>query len=152
LLRIYKVKKMSLVLDAGGQPLKIPEIEPREVPEQEASDEEKARVVPDPSGWRILCAVPEIKNTFEGSQILKADSLIRIEEQTTVVLAVIKVGPEAYRDKDKFPSGPWCKPGDFVMVRAYAGTRFRVYGREFRLLNDDQIDAVVQDPRGVHRV
>jgi len=67
------------------------------------------------------------------------------------VLFVLKVGPEAYADKTKFPSGPWCKPGDFVLVRTYSGTRFKIFGKEFRLLNDDQIDAVVQDPRGITR-
>jgi co-chaperonin GroES (HSP10) len=52
---------------------------------------------------------------------------------------------------DKFPNGPWCKEGDFVITRAYAGTRFKIHGREFRLINDDQVEAVVQDPRGITR-
>jgi co-chaperonin GroES (HSP10) len=73
------------------------------------------------------------------------------EEHATTVLFVVAVGPEAYKDTAKFPSGPWCKQGDFVLVRTYSGTRFKIYGKEFRLLNDDQIDAVVDDPRGITR-
>ena len=67
------------------------------------------------------------------------------------VLFVLKVGPDAYKDTNKFPTGAWCEAGDFVIVRAYAGTRFKIYGKEFRLINDDQIEAVVDDPRGITR-
>jgi co-chaperonin GroES (HSP10) len=73
------------------------------------------------------------------------------EEHSTTVLFVVDVGPDAYKDTTKFPSGPWCKKGDFVLVRAYSGTRFKIYNKEFRLLNDDQVDAVVEDPRGITR-
>jgi len=76
---------------------------------------------------------------------------MRQEEQTTTVLFVVKVGPDAYKDTTKFPSGPWCKVGDFVMTRTYTGTRFKMYGKEMRLINDDQIEGVVQDPRGITR-
>lgn len=128
-------------------------LQPQEVPEPEpgAAAEERAKVVPDPVGWKILCMVPPEKDTFDGSTIVKADTFIKQEESATTVLFVLKVGPEAYGDKAKFPSGPWCKVGDFVLVRTYSGTRFKVHGREFRLLNDDQIDAVVADPRGITR-
>jgi co-chaperonin GroES (HSP10) len=74
-----------------------------------------------------------------------------VEEQTTSILFVLDVGPDAYGDKEKFPGGPWCQKGDFVLVRTYSGTRFKVHGKEFRLLNDDQIDGVVDDPRGYTR-
>jgi co-chaperonin GroES (HSP10) len=77
---------------------------------------------------------------------------MRREEQTTSVLFVVKVGPDAYKDSAKFPGGPWCKPGDFVMTRTYTGTRFKMYGKEMRLINDDQIEGVVQDPRGISHV
>lgn len=117
----------------------------------ETEDIRKAKLLPEPTGWRLLCAVPEAEKTFAGSGIIKADEVMRTEEQTTVVLAVLRVGPDAYSDKEKFPTGPWCKQGDFVLVRAYAGTRFKIFGKEFRILNDDQIDAVVEDPRGIAR-
>lgn len=135
-----------------SETLDSPVIDTIQTPDEDASPTEKARMLPDPTGWRILCAIPTVKDTYENSNIIKADSAMRVEEQTTVVLMVLKVGPEAYSDKEKFPSGPWCKEGDFVMVRAYSGTRFKIFGSEFRLLNDDQIDAVVQDPRGIMRV
>ena len=131
--------------------LRAQPIAQRDEPEEGASDEEKAKVVPDPTGWRLLCAVPPAKETFEGTGIVKADALMKTEEHSTTVLLVLKVGPEAYKDFTKFPTGAWCKEGDFVLVRAYSGTRFKIFGREFRLLNDDQIEAVVQDPRGITR-
>ncbi len=120
-------------------------------PTEDIPMEERGRMLPKPTGWKILCGVPEVKDTFENSSIIKADSFMKSEEQTTTVLFVLAVGPDAYKDEKKFPNGPWCKEGDFVLVRTYSGTRFKVYGREFRLLNDDQIDAVVDDPRGITR-
>ena len=128
-----------------------PEIQALAEPETEASDGQKAKLIPDPTGYRLLCVVPKSKDTFDNSSIIKADTVRVAEEQTSNVLLVIKVGPDAYKDTTKFPSGPWCKEGDFIVCRTYAGTRFRIFGQEFRLLNDDQIDAVVEDPRGIHR-
>lgn len=116
----------------------------------DAPDAEKARQLPEPSGYKILCALPEVEDKYE-SGILKADATVKVEEHSTVVLFVIKLGPQAYADMDKFPSGPWCKQGDFIIARAYSGTRFKIHGREFRLINDDQVEAVVQDPRGITR-
>lgn len=149
----YEENPMSSILDATGRPVdpNAPVIQTLEQPSADSTAATKARMLPKPTGWRLLCAVPEIKQTFEGSAILKADAVMRIEEQTTVVLMVLAMGPTAYKDKEKFPDGPWCKDGDFVLVRTYAGTRFKIFGREFRLLNDDQIDAVVEDPRGIAR-
>lgn len=126
-------------------------IQPLEAPPPYATPEEKGKQLPKPTGWKILCAVPEIADTFENSRIIKADAYMKQEEHATTVLFVVAVGPEAYKDTAKFPSGPWCKQGDFVLVRTYSGTRFKIYGKEFRLLNDDQIDAVVDDPRGITR-
>lgn len=116
-----------------------------------AEEELKATQLPDPRGWKILCAVPEVEDRFSGTDLLKPESIARVEEHSTTVLFVLKVGAEAYKDPAKFPSGAWCKAGDFVLVRAYSGTRFKIHGREFRILNDDQIEAVVEDPRGYTR-
>ena len=115
------------------------------------ADVEKARQLPRPVGHKILCAIPPAGDTFDDSFIAKASVSQRIEEQTTTVLFVVALGPDAYKDKDRFPSGPWCKEGDFVLIRAYAGTRFKIHGREFRLINDDTVEAVVDDPRGYSR-
>lgn len=141
---------MSEILLPPG--LALPDtIQPIEKPSEDIPVEERGRMLPKPTGWKILCGVPEVADTFENSKIVKADSFMKTEEQTTTVLFVLDVGPDAYKDEKKFPGGPWCKPGDFVLVRTYSGTRFKIYGREFRLLNDDQIDAVVDDPRGITR-
>lgn len=110
----------------------------------------KATQLPQPKGWKILCAVPEVEDKFENG-LYKPDSTVRIEEHSTVVLFVVKLGDMAYKDMDKFPTGPWCQEGDFVLTRAYAGTRLKIHGREFRLLNDDMVEAVVEDPRGITR-
>jgi co-chaperonin GroES (HSP10) len=131
----------------------LPEaLQPVDEVEEGLSDEQRARRVPKPTGYRLLCVVPDVKDTFEGTSLIKASSIMKGEEHGTTVLFVLDVGPDAYKDEAKFPSGPWCKAGDFVLVRTYTGTRFKIYGKEFRLLNDDQIDAVVDDPRGISRV
>lgn len=114
------------------------------------SDEDKARQLPDPSGYRILCAIPEVEKEYE-SGILKADATVGYEEKLATVLFVVSLGPDCYADKSRFPSGPWCKKGDFVIVRPHAGTRLLIHGREFRLINDDSVESVVQDPRGIKR-
>lgn len=130
----------------------LPEaIQPISAPVEAATDEEKARQLPDPTGWKLLCAVPDVVETFENSSIVKAGQFMKQEEHATTVLFVMKVGPDAYKDTTKFPGGPWCKEGDFVLVRTYSGTRFKIYGKEFRVINDDMIEAVVQDPRGLTR-
>jgi co-chaperonin GroES (HSP10) len=114
------------------------------------SNEEKATQLPKPSGYRILCAIPEQEKEFE-SGILKADETVRVEETLTTVLFVVDLGPDCYLDKSRFPNGPWCKKGDFVLVKPYAGSRLVIHGREFRIINDDTVEAVVDDPRGIKR-
>ena len=112
--------------------------------------DEKARQLPIPSGYRILCAIPEAEEEYE-SGILKSSDTINYEEQLATVLFVVNMGPDCYKDEKRFPTGPWCKQGDFVIVRPNAGTRLLIHGREFRLINDDSVESVVQDPRGIKR-
>lgn len=126
-------------------------IQPQDAPGDGATDEEKASQLPEPTGYKILCIVPNVADTFEGSSIVKADQFMKQEEHATTVLFVLKVGTDAYKDDKKFPGGPWCKAGDFVLVRTYSGTRFKIYGKEFRVINDDMVECVVQDPRGLTR-
>jgi len=114
------------------------------------SQEEKARQLPQPSGYRLLCAIPEQDKEYD-SGLLKADETIRYEEVLTTVLFVVDMGPDCYKDDKRFPTGPWCKKGDFVLVRPNAGTRLVIHGREFRIINDDSVEGVVQDPRGIKR-
>jgi len=112
-------------------------------------EKEKAEVVldsqiPRPVGYRILVALPTIEDTFDGG-IAKAASTIREEYILSMVGAVVDIGDQAYQDKERFPDGPWCKQGDYVMFRANTGTRFKVGKTEYRLMNDDSIEAVVED-------
>ena len=114
------------------------------------SSEEKAKQLPRPQGYRILCAIPEAEKEFD-SGLIKADETMRNDEILTTVLFVVAMGPDCYADKDRFPNGPWCKQGDFVLVRPNAGTRLVIHDREFRIINDDSVEAVVDDPRGIKR-
>lgn len=115
-----------------------------------ATTEEKATQLPKPSGYHILCAIPETDKEYE-SGLVKADETIRIEEVLTTVLFVVDLGPDCYKNKDKFPTGPWCKKGDFVLVRPNSGSRLVIHGREFRMINDDTVEGTVDDPRGIKR-
>jgi co-chaperonin GroES (HSP10) len=106
--------------------------------------------LPKPVGYHLLIALPKVEDTYE-SGIAKSDRTKHEERVLSMMGAVIDMGEQAYADKDRFPNGPWCKVGDFVMFRPNSGTRFKVNGQEYRLLNDDSIEAVVADPRGVTR-
>ena len=112
--------------------------------------EQRGKMLPKPSGYHILCAVPDIEDSFD-SGIAKADVTVQHEEILTTVLFVVEMGPDAYRDEKRFPSGPWCKKGDFILVRPNTGTRLDIHGREFRIINDDSVEGVVDDPRGIRR-
>jgi co-chaperonin GroES (HSP10) len=114
------------------------------------TDDRKAKQLPDPSGYRILCGIPNIEEQYE-SGIIKSDLTLQHEELLTTVLFVVKMGPDCYKDAARFPSGPWCKEGDFILVRPHAGTRLKIHGREFRIINDDSVEGVVEDPRGISR-
>ena len=116
----------------------------------EATNADKAKQLPRPSGYRILCAIPEVEKEYD-SGIVKADTTVHYEELLTTVLFVVDLGPDCYKDPSRFPTGPWCKKGDFVLVRPNAGTRLVIHGREFRLINDDSVEGVVDDPRGIKR-
>lgn len=114
------------------------------------SQEEKASQLPKPSGYRILCAIPDIEDAYE-SGLLKAEATINFEEKLATVLFVVALGPDCYKDPTRFPSGPWCKVGDFIVVRPNSGSRLNIHGKEFRMINDDTVEAVVDDPRGIKR-
>jgi co-chaperonin GroES (HSP10) len=112
--------------------------------------DEKAKQLPTPSGYRILCAIPEQDKEFD-SGIIKADETIMIEETLTTVLFVVAMGPDCYKDPSRFPTGPYCEVGDFVLIRPNAGTRLVIHGKEFRMINDDSVEGTVDDPRGIRR-
>ena len=112
--------------------------------------EEKAKQLPEPSGYRILVAIPEIEEKYD-SGLLKAGQTVHYEEVLSTVFFVVKLGPDCYKDDKRFPNGPWCKEGDFILARPNTGTRLKIHGREFRIINDDSVEAVVEDPRGISR-
>ena len=115
------------------------------------SAEEKAKQIPDPATYHILCVLPEADDRYDNG-LLKSGQTMQFEELLSPVLFVIKIGPDAFKDEKRFPSGPSCKTGDFILVRPNTGTRMKIHGQEFRIINDDSVEAVVQDPRGITRV
>jgi co-chaperonin GroES (HSP10) len=115
--------------------------------------EEKAKQLPDPKTFHVLCVVPEAMEEFAESSvgIIKDSKTMHYEEVLTPVLFVVKLGPDAYKDATRFPNGPSCAEGDFVICRPNSGTRLKIHGREFRIINDDSVEATVEDPRGITR-
>lgn len=120
-------------------------------PAPETPVEERGKQLPTPVGYKMLLILPEQGDKYE-SGIVKADTTRYADEVASVVAFVAKMGPDCYKDQQKFPCGPWCKEGDFVIIRPYGGVRIVVHGKEMRLVNDDSIEAVVGDPRGIKRV
>ena len=114
-------------------------------------ESQKSTQMPEPSGYKILIALPDIDEATEGG-IIKAEETRYIESVATIVGFVLKMGPDCYKYQKRFPSGPWCSEGDFILMRTYTGTRFRVHGKELRLINDDSVEAVIDDPRGYERL
>jgi len=121
--------------------------------DEEASGEDTknfASQLPDPKGYKLLIALPEVEEITEGG-IVKSQQFQEEESIATIVGWVMSMGPDAYVNYARFPSGPYCGVGDWVVFRAFSGTRIKIHGREFRLINDDTVEAVVEDPRGVER-
>jgi|TARA_R110000796_G_scaffold39216_2_gene97943 co-chaperonin GroES (HSP10) len=115
------------------------------------SEEEIEAQLPKPVGYRVLVALPKIADKFEGTNVLKTETAKRHDHIMSIMGLVVDMGDEAYSDADRFPTGPWCKQGDYVMFRANTGTRFTVNGLEYRLMNDDSIEATIADPAGIQR-
>jgi len=114
------------------------------------TDEKVASKLPVPKGYKILIGVPEMSDKTDGGVIMP-DGIRSAEETASIIGFVVQLGSDAYADESKFPNGPYCNEGDFVIFRSYSGTRFKVHGKEFRLINDDTVEAVVDDPRGYTR-
>jgi len=115
------------------------------------SDAELELQLPRPVGYRILVALPQPEETVAGTAILKTETAKTQDHIMSIIGLVVDMGDGAYADKDRFPDGAWCKEGDFVMFRMNSGTRFTIGGVEYRLMNDDSVEAVVTDPSGIQR-
>jgi co-chaperonin GroES (HSP10) len=146
------MNQMSEILLPPGIALP-PAVQQLDKPEPDATEETKATALPVPTGYKILCIVPPVDEKIAGTELdlIRDTATMRQEEHATTVLFVMRLGPDAYKDTTKFPSGAWCKEGDFVLVRTYTGTRMKIFGKEFRVIYDDQVECVVQDPRGITR-
>ena len=114
-------------------------------------DTKTASQLPKPTGYKILIALPDVEEKTEGG-IIKSTQTVQNEEVGSIVGFVLEMGPDAYASEARFPSGPYCKTGDWIVMRSYSGTRFKVHGKEFRLINDDSVEATVEDPRSVVKV
>ena len=123
-----------------------------DVAQATVTEEEFEAQIPVPVGYRVLIAMPHVEETFDGTDLLKSVTTKNHEQVMSIIGLVLDMGEQAYSDADRFPTGPWCKQGDYVMFRANTGTRFSIEGKEYRLMNDDSIEAVVPDPRGIERV
>ena len=128
-----------IISDALGNLSKLPE-----------KVEDKATQLPKPAGYHILCMVPQVEEEYD-SGLIKSAVTQQHEEILTPVLFIMDIGPDAYADKERFPSGPLCKVGDFVLIRPNSGSRLKIHGREFRIINDDSVEGTVDDPRGIKR-
>ena len=114
-------------------------------------EQKTASQLPEPKGYKLLIALPEPDEKTEGG-ILKSKQTMDIEEIGSICGIVLKMGPDAYNDESRFPHGPYCNEGEGILMRSYSGTRFKIHGKEFRLINDDSVEAVVEDPRGIEKV
>ena len=104
--------------------------------------------LPEPSGWRLLVLPFKMKEKTKGGVILAEDTLERQQVASQVGL-VLAMGPQCYKDKERYPEGPWCKEKDWVMFARYAGSRIKIDGGEIRLLNDDEVLATIDSPEDI---
>ena len=104
--------------------------------------------LPQPSGWRLLVLPFTPKEKTKGGIIIAQESLEKLRIATNCGY-VIKLGPLAYHDKEKYPTGPWCKKGEWVIFARYAGSRLPIEGGEVRLLNDDEVLGTIDNPESV---
>lgn len=132
-------------------------VPPHVAAERKAAQEQQAvedleKQIPKPVGYHLLIALPQVEDAFEGTDLLKPEQIKRHDRLLSIFGAVIDMGDQAYSDSERFPNGPWCQVGDYVMFRPNSGTRFQIGRVEYRLINDDTVEAVVPDPSGIQRV
>ena len=133
-----KTKKLILpknnIVDINEHPLK--------------SKQNELEKVPDPTGFRIVLFPLLLKKKTKAGLHL-TDETVEQSQITTNICKVLKVGPDAYKDKERFPNGAWCKKNDWVLITRYAGARIRIDGGELRIINDDEVLAILDDPRDI---
>mgnify|MGYP003115900993 FL=1 len=115
---------------------------------EKTKDKKELEKVPQPTGFRIVLFPLKLEEKTSSGIIFTEDT-IEQSQISTNVCKVLEVGPDAYADKTRFPNGPWCKKGDWVLITRYAGSRIKIEGGELRIINDDEIIATVDDPRDI---
>mgnify|MGYP003116537630 FL=1 len=114
-------------------------------PEKAKKELEK---VPQPTGFRMVLYPLKLESKTSGGLHL-TDDTVEQSQIATNVCKVLRMGPSCYKDKERFPDGPWCKEGNWVLITRYAGSRIKIDGGELRIVNDDEILAVIDDPRDI---
>ena len=104
--------------------------------------------LPKPTGWRLLVLPFKMKDKTKGGIVL-AETTLEKQQVASQVGLVMAMGPQCYKDKDRYPEGPWCKVKDWVMFARYAGSRIKIDGGEMRLLNDDEVLATIDSPEDI---
>tara|TARA_R110000796_G_scaffold104855_1_gene214772 strand:- start:3095 stop:3556 length:462 start_codon:yes stop_codon:yes gene_type:complete len=133
------------------QPIKEIKKEPKEdifTPQSVQEDQSLIEKLPEPTGYRILI-LPFVHKSVTKGGIHLADSYLEKERLGTNVGFVVSLGPDAYKDNNKFPNGAWCQERDWIIFGRYAGARIKIDGGDLRLLNDDEVLAVVNNPEDV---
>ena len=139
------MKEQSSILTTPKPKIKLPNKDLVGVKKSEKKEEPK---LPKPTGWRLLVLPFKMKEKTKGGVILAEDTLERQQVASQVGL-VLAMGPQCYKDKERYPEGPWCKEKDWVMFARYAGSRIKIDGGEIRLLNDDEVLATIDSPEDI---
>ena len=113
-----------------------------------AKEKKELEKVPTPTGFRMVLYPLKLENKTTAGLHL-TDETVEQSQITTNVCKVLKLGPDCFLDKSRFPNGPWCKEGDWVLITRYSGARIKIEGGELRIVNDDEILAVIDDPRDI---
>jgi len=136
----------------GSKQLEKAYVEPKDVVfDPSKLDKSVMERLPQPTGWRLLI-LPYRGAAKTKGDVYLPEEFVERQSLATVVAYVLAVGPDAYADTNKFPAGPWCKKGDWVLIGRYAGARFKLEGGEVRIINDDEVIATIVDPADVMSV
>ena len=136
---------MNLILPKHVADRRVKQLEKEKKKKEEIPEASK---LPVPTGWRILVLPHRGKGKTKGGVIL-SDKTVEETQIATNVGLVLAIGPDAYNDKERFPNGPWCKEKDWVIFARYAGSRLNIEGGELRILNDDEILGITDDPESI---
>ena len=128
--------------------IKLPNKELVGVKKEKDLAKEDSKKLPQPTGWRLLVLPFKMKEKTKGGLILAETALERQQVASQCGL-VLRMGPDCYKDKERYPKGPWCKEGEWVMFARYAGSRIKIEGGEIRLLNDDEVLATIKNPEDI---